>query len=310
MDGFITRKRTTSNSDDSASTVGSSDSMKQRSLRFYETVQIALLPWQEREEARKARSGQWKPAPFSDELWEGDSMTFREVELSSEEFKQLSNANKRKKSPMPLRAFARMFSLANTVQEATEEGRLAGVDIIHARARVFAEDFDEDERDSLGRLGSTESSEASRIVMKLSTELIEEDGLVMKFDVDWDATQSRPPPPKPPMANRPSGDKTTRFIASPPPGPSPSELAGFIPMLEAEISYPNDPRKKSSNLPYQTGPLFICGEGKRPIFYLADEPLKDDNAWVEPLIEPTKKPNKKKSIIGAVFSTLFPVAVV
>jgi hypothetical protein len=54
-------------------------------VQFSSNVAIIQLPAEERAEARDARRNKWGSGPMHDELWDGDTGTFREVELTPEE---------------------------------------------------------------------------------------------------------------------------------------------------------------------------------------------------------------------------------
>jgi len=56
-----------------------------RFVHFSPNIKILHLPADERVEARQARKKYWEAGPLHDELWDGDSGTFREVELTPEE---------------------------------------------------------------------------------------------------------------------------------------------------------------------------------------------------------------------------------
>ena len=305
------KERKISMSDDSMSVGGSLEPElpRKRCVRFHPVVQVAMLPWQERPEARKARKGLWKPAPLSDELWDGEYMVFRAEELTPEAFKRIAAGSKgRRKTPLP-RTFARMFSLA-----VTEDGELATTEMVQARARVYAEDFDEDERDSDGRLGSTDDSDDTHVVLKLSAETFGND-LVLRFEEDPDGRKS-PLPPKP-IAKRPSGgDKLAKFIPVPPSDPSPSERLRGSSLATPQLQLA---RKKvsSSAVPYQNGPAFVCGDGTRPLFYMWDVPLRDEPTWLppprvpspseslSPSVKAPKKPLRERSFIGIMLGSMF-----
>jgi hypothetical protein len=291
MEDPIDKPRTISMSSLTVSTEGSVDS-RMKMVRFDPIVKVAMLPWQEREEARKARAGQWKPAPMSDELWDGEFMAFRPAELSPEAFKSLSFSFSRRKSPLP-RSFASMFSIATS-----GSGKLSGVDIVHARARVYAEDFDVDERDSYGHLIDEEMDEQdAHIVMKLSTERVG-DEMVLRFaPVDGGISSVIKPFPPPPPGKKMSNEKLTRFVASPPSEPSPSEKAGLI---------VSDAPKKSSLISAGSSPSigepFVCGEGKRNLFLVGEEAIKfEPHDFVDEPMPPKKMNRKKSSILGFLF---------
>jgi len=271
---MLETKRTMSMSSNSASISDSID-LRPKIVRFHPDVKVALLPWQEREEARKARAGSWKPAPMSDELWDGELLVFRKIELTPEAFKAMSAPEKRRKTPMP-RSFASMFSSS---QATTTDGKLAGVDIVHARARVYAEDFDEEDRDSNGRLETSSGVEETEpmtepqplIVYKMSAERLGNE-IVIRFQ---ETPASAAPPLPPSSTKRRSTDKLTRFSPTPPSEPSPSEKAGLISAVTLD---PQLLRKKSSNASnvFTTAQGFTCGDGKRPTLYIGEEPIKDE----------------------------------
>jgi len=279
--------RKLSGSDNSESTYGSLGSFGVHGVRFSSNVTVAILPWQERYEARKARSGMWRSAAISDELWDGETITFRAVELSPEEFKKMAQpaVSNRRKSPLP-RTFATMFT--NPVNE---DGVLSGVDIVHARARVYAEDFDEEERDENGKLDDVDGE-----VNVLKIKEVKPDGeAVIDFE-PINASSSR------------LSQRGTLFMASPPLDPSPRERAGMVttPDLSAYLAV----RKRSSNRSNRAPvhPPFYCGDGKRPIFLLGEEPVKFERADWEEEKPQSRRLRRKRSILGKVMEAIVTLA--
>ena len=57
---------------------------QKKHVRFDESTQLWQLPEEEWYDAWMARFGLWRPAPYHDELWDGDLKAVREVPLSKE----------------------------------------------------------------------------------------------------------------------------------------------------------------------------------------------------------------------------------
>lgn len=65
--------------------LNSSNNKIAKFVQFSPHVAIILLPESERLEARDARRNKWGSGPVHDELWDGDTNSFRDVELTPEE---------------------------------------------------------------------------------------------------------------------------------------------------------------------------------------------------------------------------------
>ena len=211
-----------------------------RRVRFDPVVRVAMLPSEQRIDARKARKGAWKPGPVHDELWDGDILDFREPELSPEEFKQLmrrSGTSKRTSLPRSLQRFQKLVAAATEKLNLSGGSRYAGVDMVGARARLSV-DLDEDERDDIiperdeeEIIGKKERDEST----SSSTRPSSTSGVRVSY---FDFETSTPPVSSPgssPINQKTSpGAKVTRFEPSPPSEPSPSER--YAMQLAAESS--------------------------------------------------------------------------
>ena len=90
-------------SDDDVDHVPFSSSKKNKKVSFPEDVsklvQVNYLPYNEKKLAQKARDGLcYVAGPYSDELWDGDLDTFRDVELTKDEWKQMEALMNKRKS--------------------------------------------------------------------------------------------------------------------------------------------------------------------------------------------------------------------
>jgi hypothetical protein len=208
----------------------------EKRVRFDPIVTVAMLPMEQRFDARKARIGLWKPGPPHDEIWDGDVLDFREVELTPEEFKQfMKRSSKRTSVP---RTFQKFLAAAT---EKLSTGRMGGVDIVGARARL-SEDFDEDDRDEalqgIDASSRDESSGGKNVVrvtyFNFDTGTIpparSPSTLLAEAAKVPERVEPVPPPERIPAAERTGHitpptyqPKVTRFIPSPPSEKSPSE---------------------------------------------------------------------------------------
>jgi hypothetical protein len=200
-------------------------------VRFDPIVRVAMLPSEQRIDARKARKGLWKPGPIHDEIWDGDILDFRDVELSTEEFKQLMRkSSKRASLPRTLQKVRNIFAVATEkLSITTLGGRFGGVDVVSARARL-SEDFDEEDREeiaaNIANAPSTSDGKDREDSTSSSSKSIEQrsSGVRVSY-IDYDAnatapaTASRTPSP----TNKASSHRVTRFEPSPPSEMSPSE---------------------------------------------------------------------------------------
>jgi len=108
-------------------------------VQFNPDVQVAMLPFEERMEARYARQKYWEPGPLHDEIWDGDNGVFRDIELTPEE---LALLNKRKS-----RVVGKIRSYFMT--------KVVNIDArSHARRMKFDEDDEEEEGGSTNNRGS------------------------------------------------------------------------------------------------------------------------------------------------------------
>ena len=211
-----------------------------------------MLPNEERLDARKARRGLWKPGPIHDELWDGDILDFREVELTVEELRQLSR-RQGKRNSLP-KTLQKLFSVASE-KLTPKQGRFGGVDVITAKARL-SEDFDEDDREEQVPIRPTSSS--SQVAADRNQTSSNDEGSNTPTNVnnlspsrkssvrityfDFGNTQNVSPPIFPSQRSNPG--KVTRFEPSPPSEKSPSELLASS--LAKDQSEEQEQQKKSS----------------------------------------------------------------
>lgn len=225
-------------------------------VRFDPVVRVAMLPSEQRIDARKARKGLWKPGPVHDEIWDGDILDFRDVELSTEEFKQLmKRTGKRTSLPRTLQRVRNIFAVATEkLSITTLGGRFGGVDVVTARARL-SEDFDEEDREEMTANATntplaSDSKDRDDSTSSSSKSIEQRSSGVRVSYVDYDAnatapsTATRTPSP----TSKASSHRVTRFEPSPPSEMSPSERYAMNLAAEAaqEAVKTNDPSNSTA----------------------------------------------------------------
>jgi hypothetical protein len=257
-----------------------------RRVRFDPIVRVAMLPQEQRVDAKKARRGLWKPGPPHDELWDGDVLDFREQELTPEEFKQLmrKSGNKRSSLPRTFQNFRRLLAVASDKLTSTS-GRFAGVDMVGARARL-SEDFDEDEREEV--IPDKDDAAIRRDESTTSSGRSGKANAVRVSYIDFEKGANSPNSSPTHRAQR-----VTKFEPSPPSGPSPSQLKAAI---EVAPEKPDDDTEQDvTNTETTLNDNGKKDYPKQPILVRANSHRSFNAAGVNQLLV-----SKETAIVGAV----------